>query len=93
MFFLYANIFPTQFEHLFGLSRDMLFVEHVFEAVQLTRGSCLIGSKATRLRVVALYPDKRSLIKHYLNNWVPGVMTVSVATPFESDWLEIFMLS
>ena len=28
LFFLYANIFPSQFEPLFGLPRDTLFVEY-----------------------------------------------------------------
>ena len=28
LFFLYANLFPSQFEPLFGIPRDTLFVEY-----------------------------------------------------------------
>ena len=44
MFFLFANIFPSQFEPLFGLPSDTLFVEY-FEVVQKARSTCSIGIK------------------------------------------------
>ena len=41
LFFLYADIFPSQLEPLFGLPRGTLFVE--------TRSTCFIGYKNTRV--------------------------------------------
>ena len=67
MFFLYANISPSQFEPLFRLPRHTLFVE-CFWSHSKTRSTCFIGSKTTRLRLVVLNPIKHScsFFKHYI---------------------------
>ena len=43
-------------------SLDTRFSRNVFEAVQKTRSTCFIRSKTTRLRLVALNPDKTLLL-------------------------------
>ena len=52
-------------------SQDTRFLWNVFEAVQKTRSTCFIGSKTTRLRLVALNLIKSScsFFKHYINGF------------------------
>ena len=58
-------------------SQDTRFLWNVFEAVQKTRSTCFIGSKTTRLRLVALNLIKHScsFFKHYLNFYISNTST------------------
>ena len=69
LFFLYANIFPSEFEPLFGLSRDTLFAEY-FEAVHKTRSTCFIGIKTLGYASCFYTPIKQCcwFFKHYIND-------------------------
>ena len=55
LFFLYATIFLSQFEPLFGLPRDTLLL-NIFEAVQKTHASCFY----------TLIKHCCSFLKHYI---------------------------
>ena len=53
------SMFPSWFQSLFGLSQDTLFVKWFWSpAFNTLVGRALWGYKASRLRLVALYPDK-----------------------------------
>ena len=58
LLFLYADIFPSQFEPLFGLPRDMILGGMFLKPFKKTRSSCFIGFKNTRLGLVFLNPIK-----------------------------------
>ena len=72
-------------------SQDTRFLWNVFEAVQKTRSTRFIGSKATQLHLVVLNPIKHSfsLFNHYINRY-PSVSMVCFDNAYPLDWV-IFM--
>ena len=90
LFFLYPTIFPSQFEPLFGLPKDMLFVEDFW--------SRSINSRVVFYRFIKLLgffswlftPMKhsRSYIKHYLKLYLGSWLKLCLGSWSTYVWIQ-----